>query len=228
MLCYLQLTFCFVFMTLTLMFGEQKGVINKTMDRQSWEMNGCWSIYPSFLLDIKNVLRVYQYNWPKHKADYGLWAMVSVKQFVFGCVELDKYYMGVDILPWHLSESSSVYCLSPHTAQVRSKHYSQMICQKQNSRENIRSIRTLRLSSLHEYPHRSLNLPHLIVVAMLPPLWCCVMLETRSPVPGGWGRLARAATTTPASQPARYSLYLLSTQLLSITEIDLRRDNRFY
>ena len=56
------------------------------------------------------------------------------------------------------------------------------------------------------------------------------MLETRSPVPGGWGGwgLGRAATTTPASQPARYSLYLLSTQLLSITEIDLKRDNRFY
>ena len=140
-LCYLRLTFYFVFMTLTLMSEqEQKGVINKTMDRQSWEMNGCWSIYPSFLLDIKNVLRVYQYNWPKHKADYGLWAMVSVKQFVFGYVELDKYDMGVDIPLWHLSESSSVYCLSPHTAQVRSKHYSQMICQNSRIAEKTSQV----------------------------------------------------------------------------------------
>ena len=51
---------------------------------------------------------------------------VSVKQFVYGCVEkiyskiLNKYNMGTDIPLWHLSESSSVYCLYPHAAQVRS------------------------------------------------------------------------------------------------------------
>ena len=209
-LCYLQLTFCFVFMTLTLMFGEQKGVINKTMDRQSWEMNGCWSIYPSFLLDIKNVLRVYQYNWPKHKADYGLGAMVSVKQFVFGCVELDKYNMGVDILPWHLSESSSVYCLSPHTAQVRSKHYSQMICQKQNSRENIRSIRTLRL-------HHFMNI---LIEVWTCPIWLLLRCSPRSDVAlcwklgqqcrvggGGWPELP--PPHQPRNPPDTASIYYL-------------------
>ena len=144
---------------------------------------------------------------------------------------MDKYNVSVDLPSWHLSESSSVYCLSPHTAQVRSKHYSQMICQNSRIAEKTFQVFAHLDLDCHHFMNiliRSLNLPHLIVVAMLPPLWCCVMLETRSPVPGGWGRLARAATTTPASQPARYSLYLLSTQLLSITEIDLRRDNRFY
>ena len=154
MLCYLQLTFCFVFMTLTLMFGEQKGVINKTIHSQSWEMNGCWSIYPRFLLDIKNGLRVYQYQYNTNTINTKrLWAMgIGVSELV--CGYLYKYNVSVDLPSWHLSESSSVYCLSPHTAQVRSKHYSQMICQKQNSRENIPSIRTLRLRlpSLHEYP----------------------------------------------------------------------------
>ena len=51
MLCYLQLTFYFVFMTLSLMSEqEQKGVRNETVNSNAEKMNGCCSIYPRFLL----------------------------------------------------------------------------------------------------------------------------------------------------------------------------------
>ena len=128
---------------------------------------------------------------------------------------MDKYNVSVDLPSWHLSESSSVYCLSPHTAQVRSKHYSQMICQKQNIyvAENTFQV----------FAHLDLDCHHfmnILIEVWTCPIWLLLRCSPRSDVAlcwklghqcrvggGGWPELP--PPHQPRNPPDTASIYYL-------------------